>query len=226
MPPPKRSQSSQKTSSGVPGSILRSAQRDRLHARADEHPQLRFLQRQLHLRRGRRQGAEVVQRRPRQAIPHSVHQAGDGGGGRKADDLFASPWSPPAFMKTNNDMLHGGKLKPENCSGVGELLHEVHQGVREEGIPIWGISVQNEPMATQTWESCIYYRRRRARLPQELPRPDDEAGRAGGQEDHRLGSQPRSDLSASEHHPRRSRGRAVRVGHRLTTGTSRGAAAT
>src|SRR6185503_14468851 len=27
--------------------------------------------------------------------------------------LFASPWSPPAFMKTNNDMLHGGKLRPE-----------------------------------------------------------------------------------------------------------------
>ena len=27
--------------------------------------------------------------------------------------LFASPWSPPAWMKTNGDMLHGGKLKPE-----------------------------------------------------------------------------------------------------------------
>lgn len=26
--------------------------------------------------------------------------------------LFASPWSPPSWMKTNNDMLHGGKLKP------------------------------------------------------------------------------------------------------------------
>ena len=26
--------------------------------------------------------------------------------------LFASPWSPPAFMKDNNDMLHGGKLLP------------------------------------------------------------------------------------------------------------------
>jgi glucosylceramidase len=25
-----------------------------------------------------------------------------------------------------------------------------------EGIPIWGLSIQNEPMATQTWESCIY----------------------------------------------------------------------
>ena len=26
--------------------------------------------------------------------------------------LFASPWSPPAWMKDNNDMLYGGKLKP------------------------------------------------------------------------------------------------------------------
>ena len=31
------------------------------------------------------------------------------------DDLifYAIPWSPPAFMKTNNSMLFGGKLKPE-----------------------------------------------------------------------------------------------------------------
>src|SRR5438132_5302278 len=27
--------------------------------------------------------------------------------------LFASPWSPPAYMKDNNDMLHGGHLRPE-----------------------------------------------------------------------------------------------------------------
>src|SRR4029078_866372 len=27
--------------------------------------------------------------------------------------IFGSPWSPPAFMKNNNDMLNGGKLKPE-----------------------------------------------------------------------------------------------------------------
>ncbi|MDX6558280.1 MAG: glucosylceramidase, partial [Blastocatellia bacterium] len=24
-------------------------------------------------------------------------------------NIFASPWSPPAFMKDNNDMLHGGR---------------------------------------------------------------------------------------------------------------------
>ncbi len=28
--------------------------------------------------------------------------------------LYVSPWSPPAWMKDNNDMLHGGKLKPES----------------------------------------------------------------------------------------------------------------
>ena len=27
--------------------------------------------------------------------------------------LFVSPWSPPAWMKDNGSMLHGGKLKPE-----------------------------------------------------------------------------------------------------------------
>src|ERR1035438_10021784 len=33
--------------------------------------------------------------------------------GKNSFTLFASPWSPPAWMKDNNDMLHGGKLKPE-----------------------------------------------------------------------------------------------------------------
>src|SRR2546422_9095643 len=28
--------------------------------------------------------------------------------------LFASPWSPPAYMKDNNDMLHGGHLRAED----------------------------------------------------------------------------------------------------------------
>ncbi len=27
---------------------------------------------------------------------------------------------------------------------------------RDEGVPVWGITIQNEPMATQIWESCIY----------------------------------------------------------------------
>jgi glucosylceramidase len=70
--------------------------------------------------------------------------------------LFGSPWSPPAFMKTNNDMLHGGKLKPEFAQSWANYYTKFIKAYEKEGIPVWGISIQNEPMATQTWESCIY----------------------------------------------------------------------
>ena len=70
--------------------------------------------------------------------------------------LFASPWSPPAFMKTNNDMLHGGKLRPEFRQAWANYYTKFIKAYEKEGIPIWGITIQNEPMATQTWESCVY----------------------------------------------------------------------
>ncbi len=70
--------------------------------------------------------------------------------------LFASPWSPPAFMKTNNDILHGGKLKREFYQPWANYYTKFIKAYEAEGIPIWGISIQNEPMATQKWESCIY----------------------------------------------------------------------
>ncbi len=71
-------------------------------------------------------------------------------------NIFASPWSPPAFMKDNNDILHGGKLKPEFYQSWANYYTRFIKAYQAEGIPIWGISIQNEPMATQRWESCIY----------------------------------------------------------------------
>ena len=70
--------------------------------------------------------------------------------------LFASPWSPPAWMKTNNNMLHGGKLDPRYSQTWADYYVKFIQAYEQEGIPIWGLSVQNEPMAVQIWESCIY----------------------------------------------------------------------
>lgn len=70
--------------------------------------------------------------------------------------LFASPWSPPAWMKDNNDMLHGGKLKPEFYQTWADYYIKFFEAYKKEGINFWGLSVQNEPMAVQTWESCIY----------------------------------------------------------------------
>ena len=70
--------------------------------------------------------------------------------------LFASPWSPPAFMKDNNDMLHGGKLLHEYDQSWALYFTKFIKAYESEGIPVWGITVQNEPMATQKWESCIF----------------------------------------------------------------------
>jgi glucosylceramidase len=70
--------------------------------------------------------------------------------------LFASPWSPPAWMKNNNDMLHGGKLKQEYRHAWATYFTRFIKAYEKEGVPVWGISVQNEPMATQIWESCIF----------------------------------------------------------------------
>ncbi len=70
--------------------------------------------------------------------------------------LFASPWSPPAWMKDNNDMLHGGKLKPEFYQTWADYYARFIKAYEQEGVPVWGVSIQNEPMATQRWESCIY----------------------------------------------------------------------
>jgi glucosylceramidase len=70
--------------------------------------------------------------------------------------LYASPWSPPAWMKTNDNMLRGGKLKPDCFQAWADCYVKFIKAYEAEGVPVWGISVQNEPMATQTWESCIY----------------------------------------------------------------------
>ena len=70
--------------------------------------------------------------------------------------MYASPWSPPAFMKTNNNMLQGGSLKPDFYQPWANYYAKFIKAYEAEGIPIWGLTVQNEPMAVQRWESCIY----------------------------------------------------------------------
>jgi len=75
---------------------------------------------------------------------------------REGFRLLASPWSPPAWMKTTGKMNGGGKLRPE-CRDVWARYYARY--IREyerEGIPIWGLTVQNEPEAVQAWDSCVY----------------------------------------------------------------------
>jgi glucosylceramidase len=70
--------------------------------------------------------------------------------------LYVSPWSPSAWMKDNNDMLHGGKLLPQYRQSWANFFVKYIKEYEKRGIPVWGLSVQNEPLAVQTWESCVY----------------------------------------------------------------------
>lgn len=83
-----------------------------------------------------------------------IKQAMQTAGGKLT--MFVSPWSPPAWMKDNNDILHGGKLKPEMRQSWANYYAKFIKTYEAKGIPIWGLTVQNEPMATQKWESCIF----------------------------------------------------------------------
>lgn len=70
--------------------------------------------------------------------------------------LLASPWSPPGFMKTNGEMNHGGKLKEEFYDAWAALIVKYILAYKEEGILISRLTIQNEPMAKQTWDSCLF----------------------------------------------------------------------
>jgi glucosylceramidase len=66
-----------------------------------------------------------------------IKQANAATGGKLT--LYASPWSPPAWMKDNNDMLHGGKLKPEHYQTWANYFAKFIKAYEKEGIPVWGL---------------------------------------------------------------------------------------
>lgn len=70
--------------------------------------------------------------------------------------LLASPWSPPAWMKTTGKMNLGGKLLPRHRRTWARYYVRYIQEMERAGFKIWGLTVQNEPASTQPWDSCVY----------------------------------------------------------------------
>ena len=65
---------------------------------------------------------------------------------RKNPDLlfFASPWSPPGWMKSNGTMI-GGHLLPKWYPAYARYFVRFIQAYEVEGIPIYDVTIQNEP---------------------------------------------------------------------------------
>ena len=70
--------------------------------------------------------------------------------------LLASPWSPPAWMKVNGEMPHGGSLRADCAAAWAGYYVRFVEAMRAERLPVWALTVQNEPDASQPWESCRY----------------------------------------------------------------------
>jgi glucosylceramidase len=68
--------------------------------------------------------------------------------------LLASPWSAPAWMKTN-DNVKGGKLQPQFYPVYANYLVKYISGMKQEGINIDAITVQNEPLNPHNTPSMV-----------------------------------------------------------------------
>ncbi len=71
-------------------------------------------------------------------------------------EIMLSPWSPPAFMKTNGERNHGGKLRPEYRQMWADYICRYVREFRARGYPVTRLTIQNEPKAVQRWDSCVY----------------------------------------------------------------------
>ena len=70
--------------------------------------------------------------------------------------IFGSPWTAPPWMKDNNSWV-GGKLLPEYYDTWALFFSKYVDAYKEEGIDIWGFTVENEPLGNgNNWESMHY----------------------------------------------------------------------
>ena len=83
-------------------------------------------------------------------------------------EFMVTPWSPPAYMKTNHLMRFGGHLKTWHEKTWAYLIARYVHELRSRGIPVTRLSVQNEPRARQVWESCLMNASQEVRLARKI----------------------------------------------------------
>jgi glucuronoarabinoxylan endo-1,4-beta-xylanase len=69
--------------------------------------------------------------------------------------IIASPWTPPPAMKTNNNIV-GGRLADASYAAYAAHLEAFADYMSSHGVPLYAVSVQNEPDVTVTYESCYW----------------------------------------------------------------------
>jgi glucuronoarabinoxylan endo-1,4-beta-xylanase len=70
--------------------------------------------------------------------------------------IMATPWSPPASMKTNNNTT-GGRLSTSSYADYAAYLKSFADYMSTNGAELYALSIQNEPDYQVNYESCDYY---------------------------------------------------------------------
>jgi len=88
--------------------------------------------------------------------------------------IWASPWSPPTWMKTNNhyankpgkfnDLTEANSVKSgdqfiqkkEYLAAYALYFAKFSKAYQKEGIPIFAIHIQNEPYTYNQWPNCLW----------------------------------------------------------------------
>ena len=69
--------------------------------------------------------------------------------------VIATPWTPPNVMKSNNNAI-GGTLNVSDYAAYAGYLESFVNYFAANGVPLYAISMQNEPDANVTYESCSW----------------------------------------------------------------------
>jgi glucuronoarabinoxylan endo-1,4-beta-xylanase len=70
--------------------------------------------------------------------------------------VWATPWTPPAAYKTNNDINNGGYLLASHYQDYANYLANYVTTLKNNGVNLYALSIQNEPNMSTTYESCGY----------------------------------------------------------------------
>lgn len=70
--------------------------------------------------------------------------------------VWATPWSPTASLKSNGSVDNGGTLLQQNYSTWADSLVNYVKTAAQNGVPIYAISMQNEPDQDTAYDSCQF----------------------------------------------------------------------
>lgn len=85
----------------------------------------------------------------------SIELANARGAVQRGAKILGTPWSPPAYMKTTNNII-GGSLIADSSAAYAKYLNDFATYMANNGAPLYVISIQNEPDFAPNYESCSW----------------------------------------------------------------------